>query len=612
MAPEMIMVERGVGYDSKVDIWSVGCIVFEMWTAKRPWFSQTNFLQVIEKVGYNSDSQSPQSFLNFFSSWHVKRHLRSRQTSVYVCLENISGKNVSTRRYLSISDVTEMLIPFYRDPALRPTAEMLLIHPYLQLAPGWMFPGINDMGNKNVVNESPVSELEAVARTLSQAVTIESSKSSSRPSSPAFTMNSNVIVPTRAARQTPRRPPSPPLVIIASPPPRRLPLPQSPDQSVDRTFPTANKSIEGQSQDSGRPQRKLNLHDPKTVPDLSKPKKRDLPKPPIAQPFVYNPPELPPIGADTPYSNSLAPVPKFIPPPPVRKGHHEKQKSSVSFWDHDSSSTLSLPSRMPHRMGPANLKDAMSHSGSSHVRSTDDSSSYTMSSSYSGWQRPPPHSAPAPIQRRPSLPPIPDLKAKAESSSASRRQSAVFAGITRPDNRQVLEHMTVYFPDHDLDEPLVSSPSEPEFAKSEGVDVDIIPERRFTMRSIKSIADEEIHRVASSPSRRRQTRLWGSKIEEIKTYRWYILVVFPDLIRCSFVAHDTSEACIGYELSLFTYLYVLNVTVQTFNVRLWVITYTSPWKVQHGSKCRSDVHTLILRPNCSLQWHSKMRPSIYV
>ena len=36
MAPEVIN-SKGKGYNSKIDIWSVGCVVFEMWTGQRPW-----------------------------------------------------------------------------------------------------------------------------------------------------------------------------------------------------------------------------------------------------------------------------------------------------------------------------------------------------------------------------------------------------------------------------------------------------------------------------------------------------------------------------------------------------------------------------------------------
>jgi len=39
MAPEVINSQKK-GYNSKIDIWSVGCVVFEMWTGVRPWSGQ--------------------------------------------------------------------------------------------------------------------------------------------------------------------------------------------------------------------------------------------------------------------------------------------------------------------------------------------------------------------------------------------------------------------------------------------------------------------------------------------------------------------------------------------------------------------------------------------
>lgn len=48
MAPE-ILESKGKGYDVKVDIWSVGCIVLEMWTGDRPW-SGEEFVPVMLKV----------------------------------------------------------------------------------------------------------------------------------------------------------------------------------------------------------------------------------------------------------------------------------------------------------------------------------------------------------------------------------------------------------------------------------------------------------------------------------------------------------------------------------------------------------------------------------
>lgn len=51
MAPEVIDPMKK-GYDKKVDIWSVGCVVHEMWAGKRPW-SGDEAIVVILKVSYS-------------------------------------------------------------------------------------------------------------------------------------------------------------------------------------------------------------------------------------------------------------------------------------------------------------------------------------------------------------------------------------------------------------------------------------------------------------------------------------------------------------------------------------------------------------------------------
>ncbi|KAG6912026.1 hypothetical protein DXG01_000274 [Tephrocybe rancida] len=43
MAPEILDNGDKKGYDVKVDIWSIGCVVLEMWTGERPWFGEEMF-----------------------------------------------------------------------------------------------------------------------------------------------------------------------------------------------------------------------------------------------------------------------------------------------------------------------------------------------------------------------------------------------------------------------------------------------------------------------------------------------------------------------------------------------------------------------------------------
>ena len=48
MAPEVLNTGNS-GYTSKVDIWSLGCVVLEMWAGKRPW-PKDDAMTVIMKV----------------------------------------------------------------------------------------------------------------------------------------------------------------------------------------------------------------------------------------------------------------------------------------------------------------------------------------------------------------------------------------------------------------------------------------------------------------------------------------------------------------------------------------------------------------------------------
>jgi len=55
MAPEVIRPE-GQGYSAKIDIWSLGCVVLEMFAGRRPW-SKEEAIGAIYKLG--SERQAP-------------------------------------------------------------------------------------------------------------------------------------------------------------------------------------------------------------------------------------------------------------------------------------------------------------------------------------------------------------------------------------------------------------------------------------------------------------------------------------------------------------------------------------------------------------------------
>lgn len=47
MAPEVVQVD-GQRYTTKVDIWSVGCLVLEMWSGRRPWSDEQMYAALMK------------------------------------------------------------------------------------------------------------------------------------------------------------------------------------------------------------------------------------------------------------------------------------------------------------------------------------------------------------------------------------------------------------------------------------------------------------------------------------------------------------------------------------------------------------------------------------
>ncbi|KAH8835758.1 kinase-like domain-containing protein [Flagelloscypha sp. PMI_526] len=110
MAPEVISTAEK-GYNSKVDIWSVGCVVLEMWAGSRPW-SGSEMMAVMFKL-YHEKKPPP-------------------------IPENVT--------LTELADDFRKLC-FAINPDDRPPASVLRKHPYLELPPHWQFTG--KFGSRN-------------------------------------------------------------------------------------------------------------------------------------------------------------------------------------------------------------------------------------------------------------------------------------------------------------------------------------------------------------------------------------------------------------------------------------------------------------------------------
>ncbi|KAF7374439.1 MAP kinase kinase kinase mkh1 [Mycena sanguinolenta] len=170
MAPEVLIAHNGRGYDSKVDIWSVGCVVLEMWTGERPWAGE-EFIPVLFKLYEKLPPPVPPGVLSGLSE--LAREFRAE------C--------------------------FAADPRQRPTAAVLRNHPYLQRTPGWVF---------------QLSDIERSTPRLpiSRSKRLSSRNSSARPPS----LDTGTLLPSPYTPRPARTPPNEPSSIVSITPPKPL------------------------------------------------------------------------------------------------------------------------------------------------------------------------------------------------------------------------------------------------------------------------------------------------------------------------------------------------------------------------------------------------------
>ncbi|KAJ7169796.1 MAP kinase [Mycena filopes] len=104
MAPEVINTQKK-GYSFKIDIWSIGCVVLEMWAGTRPWLGD----EVVAVMFKLFQSKLPPPVPDGLVLTPLADDFRRKCFAI--------------------------------NPEERPTAAELRKHPYLTLSPGWVFDG---------------------------------------------------------------------------------------------------------------------------------------------------------------------------------------------------------------------------------------------------------------------------------------------------------------------------------------------------------------------------------------------------------------------------------------------------------------------------------------
>ncbi|KAF7339528.1 Protein kinase domain-containing protein [Mycena sanguinolenta] len=403
MAPEVLDANNKRGYDSKVDIWSVGCVVLEMWTGERPWAGE-ELIPVMLKLYNKRSPPVPPSILSGLSE-------------------------------LALDFRAEC---FAMDPRQRPTAAVLQNHPYLQRTPSWVFqlsdierstPRLSISRSKRLSSRNSSAPASRHRRSATEPVDAPPVPTISGDS----TFRSNYLRPPsldtdtlRPRPHTPRpaRPPSnepPPIVFIA-------PL-SSPARGSPRSSTSPGTSESTRTSGSLRTRKSgffVANPDPEPGDKTSGPS------------FVFNPPPLP-----TSEAPPRRPSTAQHPPP-------KTLKPRLSVADLRAEERRLAPAISMQQLAGRVGASSSRQTSSSRISYYSDSDSDSISGSM--WKKPPVELQKA---RAPSPSPSKATRYTHRRSIIETKRESTWA--PRPRVREVYSHLQEFFPRVDLDKPMVTT-----------------------------------------------------------------------------------------------------------------------------------------------------------
>ncbi|EKM83531.1 hypothetical protein AGABI1DRAFT_103706 [Agaricus bisporus var. burnettii JB137-S8] len=445
MAPEVVGT-KGKGYDGRIDIWSVGCMLMEMWTGEKPWGTADNVVSILLKLG---NAQSPPPLPT------------QLQTGLSSDADNFRKSC------------------FHLNPIQRPSAADLKQHPYLRLPPTWMF---NEADISHPSKERKLRLGNQKKREQpNDGSTYRPTRHLAEPQDATIRQQdiSNAAV-SKTIRPPIARGPSPPIVIIQPIKPRSSspPRPSSPVETQEQDKSTSGSSNTSRSRMSGKSKLKYHVANPQEQ---------------YIVPYQYVPPPLPStsqayssrLGTSSEYS--LDYIPDALPSSSSRTGssptphiastqnHSIPTSSSARDLTHSHSSSKLSGSSLPQSNG---IEDSATWKRSSATASAQREGKLTspspkderqrergLKSPRSAYQLRPLPAPSAPLPSPSTTPPPTGLTLRASSSSASLPRSGLAHSTAchkhgnRPDAHDIVRDLSFYFPSHDLDQPVVTAAS---------------------------------------------------------------------------------------------------------------------------------------------------------